>query len=74
MVFIKYNKDVDFEFEQISNINAFEKLIPDSWISQKQENVSIFLDWFSSLPCYELTYSDNQKMIDTMSKVINNEL
>ena len=74
LVFIKYNKDVDFEFEQISNINAFEKLIPDSWISQKQENVSIFLDWFSSLPCYELTYSDNQKMIDTMSKVINNEL
>lgn len=73
LVFIKYNKEVEFEFEQISNINAFEKLIPDSWISQKQENVSIFLDWFSSLPCYQLTYSDNQKMIDTMSELLQNE-
>jgi len=74
LVFIKYNKEVELEFEQVSNINAFEKLIPDSWISQKQENVSVFLDWFSSLPCYELTYSNNRKMIDTMRKLLDNEL
>ena len=74
LVFIKYDKTIDFEMKQISNLKAFENLIPDSWISPKSENVSIFLDWFSSLPCYQLTYSSNQKMIEAIHKVFDNEL
>lgn len=74
LLFIKYNKEVDFEMKKISNISAFQKLIPDSWISQNPKNVSIFLDWFSSLPCYQLTYSDNKKMISKIGELFNHEL
>ena len=74
LVFIKYDTHTEFEFKQVSNIIAFEKLIPDSWISQNAKNVGIFLDWFSLLPCYELTYSDNQKMIDAIYKLFEDEL
>jgi hypothetical protein len=73
LVFIKYDQHVEFELEKVTNEKAFEYLIPDSWISQKPENVVIFLDWFSSLPCYQLTYSNNQKMMEEVGKILNNE-
>ena len=74
LIFIKYKKDVDIVFNKISNINAFENLIPDSWLSPIQKNTEQFLDWFVKLPCYEITYSNNAKMIKTVSKIFNNDL
>lgn len=74
LVFIKYKKDCELEINQISSISAFEQLIPDSWISSKPENVATFLHWFKTLPCYQLTYSNNEKMIATVKKLFANEL
>jgi hypothetical protein len=74
LVFIKYEKDAELSCEKISKIDAFQQLIPDSWISPKKENAQIFLDWFSSLNCYQLTYSNNKAMIETVSKIFSNEL
>ena len=74
LVFIKYEKDVGFEINSISKSQALQQLVPDSWISPIKENASIFLDWFLKLPCYQLTYSNNQKMIIAVSKVFNDEL
>ncbi|PQJ69502.1 PqqD family protein [Polaribacter butkevichii] len=74
LVFIKYKKDAELVCEKISKIDAFQQLIPDSWISPKIENAQIFLDWFSSLNCYRLTYSKNDEMIKTVSKIFNDEL
>jgi len=33
----------------------------------------VFLDWFSKLNCYQLTYSDNVEMIQIVTKLFNNE-
>lgn len=74
LVFIKYDSDVNLDIKSISKIDAFQQLIPDSWISPIQKNASTFLDWFLELPCYQLTYSNNSKMIETVSKIFNNEL
>lgn len=74
LVFIKYDKSVDFSIDKISNLEAFNYLIPDSWISQTSKNVDIFLDWFSSLPCYRLTYSNNQKMIENITTILTDDL
>ncbi|KGL62812.1 hypothetical protein [Polaribacter sp. Hel1_85] len=74
LVFIKYEKDSDLICEKISKIDAFQQLIPDSWLSPKKENTQIFLDWFTSLNCYQLTYSKNEEMIKTVSKIFENEL
>ncbi len=70
LVFIKYDSKIEFEINPISNLVAFEKLIPDSWISQEFENVSTFLSWFENLPCYQLTYSNNQKMIKAIDNLL----
>jgi hypothetical protein len=74
LVFVKYEKDSDLICEKISKIDAFQQLIPDSWLSPKKENAQIFLDWFDSLNCYQLTYSKNEEMIKTVSKIFENEL
>lgn len=74
LVFIRYEKNSELIFEEISKINAFQQLIPDSWISPVKENAQLFLDWFSSLTCYQLTYSKNNEMIDKVSQIFDNEL
>lgn len=74
LVFIKYEKNANLTCKKISKIDAFQQLIPDSWISPKKENAQIFLDWFDALNCYQLTYSNNEEMIKTVSKIFNNEL
>ena len=67
-------KDSDLRCEKIAKIDAFQQLIPDSWLSPKKENAQIFLDWFNTLNCYQLTYSKNEEMIKTVSKIFDNDL
>lgn len=74
LVFIKYKKDVELTFKKISKIDAFQQLVPDSWLSPKKENAQIFLDWFERLNCYQLTYSNNNQMIETVSNLFNDDL
>lgn len=74
LVFIKYVKDSDLNCKKIAKIDAFQQLIPDSWLSPKKENAQIFLDWFDSLNCYQLTYSKNEEMLKTVSKIFDNDL
>ncbi|WP_425657709.1 hypothetical protein [Tenacibaculum ascidiaceicola] len=74
LIFIKYQKDSDLIINKISNIAAFEQLVPDSWLSPLPQNAELFLDWFEKLPCYQLTYSNNEKMIETVKKIFADEL
>ena len=72
LVFIKYMKDAKFSCKKISKIDAFQQLVPDSWLSTKKENAQTFLNWFEGLNCYQLTDSNNEEMIKTVTKIFNN--
>jgi hypothetical protein len=74
LVFIKYIKDAPLTCEKIDKITAFQKLVPDSWLSPIKENAAIFLDWFAALDCFELTYSNNTEMVAQVSKLFRDEL
>jgi len=74
LVFIKYEKESDLQVRQISKIEAFQELVPDSWLSPLKENAQKFLDWFHQINCYQITYSNNTKMIDTVSKIFKNNI
>jgi hypothetical protein len=74
LVFIKYEKNSALKFDKISKINAFMQLVPDSWLSPIKENAQIFLDWFDSLNCYQITYSENHEMIASVAKIFKNDL
>jgi hypothetical protein len=74
LVFVKYEKDAGFRFEEISGEEAFVNLVPDSWISPASENANRFVNWFTSLPYYRMTYSDNEQMVQTVQKMLNDDL
>lgn len=73
-VFIKYEKDSGISINKLNHVSAFEKLVPDSWVSNDKANVQLFLNWFNSMPCYEIIYSDNDQMIASISKIFTDEL
>jgi hypothetical protein len=74
LVFIKYIKDAPLSCKKITKVAALQKLVPDSWLSPIKENAAIFLDWFDSLDCFELTYSNNNEMVAQVSKLFKNVL
>lgn len=74
LVFIKYEAGVEDKLEEISKLEALECLIPDSWISPKKENANSFLDWIISMPCYKMYYSNNDKMIALIDKLMRDEI
>lgn len=69
LVFIKYEKEAILKVKSISKLASFQQLIPDSWLSPLAENADIFLDWFEGLACYQITYSDNEKMIEKVREL-----
>lgn len=74
IVFIRYENGVRNRFEEISKLEALECLVPDSWISPNRLNVSSFIDWLLKMPCYRMQYSDNDWMIATITKMMNDEI
>jgi len=74
LIFVKYEKDADFRLEEMSGEEAFKHLVPDSWISPTSKNANRFVNWFTSRPYYRMTYSNNEQMIKTIRKMLNDEL
>jgi len=74
LVFIKYEKESDLHVQKIPKLAAFQQLVPDAWLSPIAENAKVFLDWFVGLNCYQITYSDNDKMIAAVSKIFKGTL
>ena len=74
LVFIKYDATIDFEISRISKLKAFEHLVPDSWIYSSPKNAATFLDWFEQLPCYQLTYSNNELMYSAIKRIFEDDL
>lgn len=74
IVFIKYIPNSNLDFKVISKVEAFQQLVPDSWISSNPENVTTFLSWFKHLNCYQLSYSNNNKMVETIKNILNDDI
>jgi len=71
LVFVKYEVNSGIQFTALAKDIAFQKLVPDSWISPLEANAKRFLDWFNRLPCYQLTYSNNKAMVKTITKLFD---
>lgn len=74
LILVKFQSDVSCELSSIPNDEAFQKLVPDSWLSPISANAEKFLNWFAEMPCYRLIYSDNQKMLSEVKGLFENEL
>ncbi len=72
-VFIKYDKSVDCRLEKIHPLEGIKRLLDETWIPATPNNVEIFLEKIISISYYCLTYSDNQKAINAVSRLFQNE-
>lgn len=73
LIFITFTKEVDFELKPLDKQIAFQHLVLDSWLSPEEENARFFMDWIAELPAYQLRYSNNDKMLDTLKKLLTND-
>ena len=69
IIFIKYDPVVDFELEKVPRLEALKMLLDETWTSPSPENASQFLDWYCEVSCYRLTYSNNQKALQSISEL-----
>jgi hypothetical protein len=69
IVFIKYDAAVDFEMEQLSRVEALKMLLDETWTSPSAQNAARFLDWYCGISCYRLTYSNNEKALQTIAEL-----
>jgi hypothetical protein len=74
LVFIKYQKDVALSFFKMPRQKAFEQLVLDSWLSPKKEYATTFLEWFAALNCYQITYSQTNEMVASVTKIFNDDV
>ena len=74
VVSLKYAQNAELEIHKISNLEGFRLLLPDAHIFHKKENAAAFLEWFSSLNCYQVVYSNTAEMVETISKIFKDEL
>jgi hypothetical protein len=73
LVFIKYAKEIVFEIQTIDRFLAFQKVVTEAWLSPEEEKAHFFLDWISKVPIFQISYSDNLQMLDSLHKIFNDE-
>lgn len=69
IVFLKYDPQVEVEFEAISNLEAMDRFMQQLWLPPTSQVATHFMNWYFQLPCYTLHYSDHEKAINSLSKL-----
>jgi hypothetical protein len=72
-VFIKYDNKVDLRLEKIEPVEALKQLLEEAWIPPAAENVEILLDRIFNASFYNLTYSNNEKAIEAVTQIFEND-
>lgn len=73
IVYVKYNKNTKTALTEANSNKILQTLIPDSWVSPKQQNAQQFLSWLTSLSYYELNYSNNNKAMALFKKLFSDK-
>jgi hypothetical protein len=74
LLFLAYRELDTFQFERVSKVDAFQQLVPDSWLSGRPGHAAEFIDWFNATESYSLVYNDTQQLFSTVKKILNDEL
>lgn len=73
VVTVKYNPDINFDFKKASRLKSIRLMLDQSWILPNSENARLFLDLATRWSFYELTYSDNEKALNAITKLFEND-
>lgn len=69
IVHVKYNSLEKDSLNLVTSEKILQTLIPDSWISPKEEHALKFINWFKNVKCYQLNYSNNNFAISKFKEL-----
>ncbi len=73
LIFVTYNPVIDFNLEPLSTPEALLLFNKEAWTSGNSEYAENFIDWFSGLKCYRLEYSDNERVVLEMGRLLGDD-
>lgn len=73
LIFIEYNRAVDFNLEKLDPVVALKSLLDQAWVTPIPGNASILLDRVMEISFYKLTYSNNQKALEALSNLFEHD-
>lgn len=71
IIMVNYKAEAATRLEPISIKEILETMIPDSWLSPNPEHAAQFLDWLGATQLFQLTYSDTDSVLATVSTIFN---
>ena len=71
--YYEYDNSVDLELEKADPVDALKRLFEEAWIPSSAENAAIFLDKILNVSFYNLTYSNNEKAIEAINQIFEND-
>lgn len=71
IILVKYDAQAETSLIKVEPKKVLQTLIPDSWISPKDSNAKLFLDWINHLNFFELNYSNNDLAIKKVRKLLS---
>jgi len=72
-IFVKYDNTVDFILEKLDEVRGITLLLEQTWVAPTKGNTAIFLEKVLQNPFFQLTYSNNQKALDAITQLFENE-
>lgn len=71
MISIHYKENTKTHLEPLAINDALATLIPESWLAPDIYNAQQFLNWLQGMQFYQLTYSNTQEAIDSVSSLLD---
>lgn len=71
IIFVNYSTEVNFHFKKLDSIDSIQRFNQEAWISSSMGNAKRYLKWISTIPAYELTYSDTDRALETMNEIFD---
>ncbi len=68
-VFIKYDKNVEFEWEKLDTLEAIKLLLEQTWVSPTFSNAETLFNKVEESSFFQLTYSNNEKALQTIKQL-----
>jgi hypothetical protein len=69
LIFINYDASADCTLEEVPKIEAIKLYNQEAWVSYTPENARRYINWIIKLPCYKLTYSNNEKAVKAVMEL-----
>lgn len=72
-IFINYDNSVEFEWEKLDPVKAMKPLLDQAWVTPTVENAAILFEWITQISFFKLTYSNNQKALETITNLFDHD-